>query len=159
MTRGNGESRPRKFRKERQSGNGRRVWGYVPVFLLGAGIAATLLCLFFSGGTNCREVQGVYEPRSLARLLGQCPDELQGVDIAEMNLLCAAGLPGAEDLDVDRCLATLDSWAARVRRETEASSVSCPRPAVRRALPELRGLLPGLDASSGPPRGLCRSLQ
>ena len=55
----------------------------------------------------------------MAALLSKSPEELQGVDIAEMNLLCAAGLPGAEDLDVDRCLARLDDWAARVRRETE----------------------------------------
>ena len=47
------------------------------------------------------------------------PEQLAEVDIAEMNLLCATGLPGAEDLDVDDCLATLDEWAAQVGRETE----------------------------------------
>jgi hypothetical protein len=47
------------------------------------------------------------------------PEQLAQVDIAEMNLLCATGLPGAEKLDIDRCLARLDEWAAGVRRETE----------------------------------------
>jgi tetratricopeptide (TPR) repeat protein len=51
-------------------------------------------------------------------LLAMTPDQLQEVDIAEMNLLCAIGLPGAEKIDIDRCLAKLDEWAAKVRFET-----------------------------------------
>ena len=38
------------------------------------------------------------------------------VDIARMNLLCAQGLPGAEDLDVDGSLAVLDEMAAETGR-------------------------------------------
>jgi hypothetical protein len=41
------------------------------------------------------------------------------IDIAEMNLLCADGLPGAYHLDIDYCLSKLDEWAERVRLETE----------------------------------------
>lgn len=44
---------------------------------------------------------------------------LAGCDIALVNLLCAKGLPGAENLDVTRTLRTLDSWAARVKAETD----------------------------------------
>ncbi|MDD4441972.1 MAG: hypothetical protein PHX41_08765 [Kiritimatiellae bacterium] len=40
-------------------------------------------------------------------------------DIAEINLLTAKGLPGAENLDVEKSLKTLDHWAAWVRRETD----------------------------------------
>ena len=40
-------------------------------------------------------------------------------DIAEINLLAAKGLPGAENLDVEKSLKTLDQWAAWVRRETD----------------------------------------
>jgi len=47
------------------------------------------------------------------------PGQLADVDIAEMNLLCATGLPGAEGLDIAHCLATLDTWPARVKSETE----------------------------------------
>ena len=36
-----------------------------------------------------------------------------------VNLACAAGLPGAEDLDVPHCLAVLDAWAGHGGRETE----------------------------------------
>jgi hypothetical protein len=61
-------------------------------------------------------------PKSLHALLALSPDQLKKVDIARMNLLCAQGLPGAEKLDaerMDQCLATLDSWAERVRSETQ----------------------------------------
>ena len=36
-----------------------------------------------------------------------------------MNLLCAVGLPGAEGLDIEHSLATLDQWAQRVAQETQ----------------------------------------
>jgi len=38
------------------------------------------------------------QPRSLAELLALPPDQLEKVDIARMNLLCAEGLRGSEDL-------------------------------------------------------------
>jgi tetratricopeptide (TPR) repeat protein len=47
------------------------------------------------------------------------PGQLAHVDIAEMNLLCATGLPGAASLDIDRCLAKLDEWAQKVDYETK----------------------------------------
>lgn len=56
---------------------------------------------------------------TLAALLKTPPEELGGVDVAEMNLLCASGLPGAEKLDVDARLKVLDEWATRVRVDTE----------------------------------------
>ena len=40
-------------------------------------------------------------------------------DIAEINLLAAKGLPGAEDLDVEKTLKFLDLWAAWVKHETD----------------------------------------
>ena len=40
-------------------------------------------------------------------------------DVGVANLRCAEGLPGAEDLDADRCLTQLDRWAEQVRAETE----------------------------------------
>lgn len=53
---------------------------------------------------------------SLLALPGQA---LQQMDLARMNLVCAEGLPGSEDLDVNRSLARLDDMAERVRTETE----------------------------------------
>ena len=55
---------------------------------------------------------------TLAGLVAMPPEELAKVDVAVVNLLCAEGLPGAEGLEIDHALATLDGWAARVRSET-----------------------------------------
>ena len=56
---------------------------------------------------------------SLSGLLALPVETLDRVDIARMNLLCAQGLPGAKDLDLDRSLGVLDEMAARVRAETD----------------------------------------
>jgi len=55
----------------------------------------------------------------LGVLLSVGADGLVGMDIAEMNLLCAAGLPGAEEIEIDKLLAKLDGWAERVTAETD----------------------------------------
>lgn len=41
------------------------------------------------------------------------------VDIAEMNLLCAQDLPGAQNIDVKKCLNDLDKWASWTKHETD----------------------------------------
>ena len=57
-------------------------------------------------------------PATLAKLLALDETTLAAVDVARVNLLCAQGLPGAEGLDVDRVLTTLDNWVEQVRAET-----------------------------------------
>jgi hypothetical protein len=56
---------------------------------------------------------------SLGELTCMPGKQLERQDIALLNLRCAEGLPGSEDLNVDQCLATLDRWASRVRHETD----------------------------------------
>jgi len=56
---------------------------------------------------------------SLTELLKLTPEELDQVDIAEMNLLCATGLPGAEKIDIAKILTSLDAFAASVRYQTD----------------------------------------
>lgn len=46
-------------------------------------------------------------------------DELAELDIAAVNLICAAGLPGAHDLDVKRYLDWLDDAAHEIKLTTE----------------------------------------
>jgi hypothetical protein len=68
------------------------------------------------------QAPSVQKPGTLEQLLAMSPDKLAEVDIAEMNLLCATGLPGAEGLDeagIARCLARLDQWAEKARFETQ----------------------------------------
>ena len=56
--------------------------------------------------------------RFLKELLALPPVQLEQVDIARMNLLCAEGLPGAENLNLRKNLDTLDQWAQHVDSET-----------------------------------------
>ena len=60
-------------------------------------------------------------PHSLAELLDLSPAELEQCDIARMNLLCAEGLPGAEKLNVDEAVATLDTWAQHAKSEIDSN--------------------------------------
>jgi hypothetical protein len=56
---------------------------------------------------------------SLTTLLNFPMTELPEMDVARVNLLCAGGLPGAEDCDLQTCLRTLDEMTCRVETETE----------------------------------------
>lgn len=55
----------------------------------------------------------------LAYLAGLSEDELAKYDIAWLNLVCAQGLNGSENLDIPACLAKLDEIADCVRYNTE----------------------------------------
>jgi hypothetical protein len=55
------------------------------------------------------------EVHTLGDLLEMSPSELSKVDLAEMYLLCASGLPGME-VDIAYCLEYLDQWAVAIRQ-------------------------------------------
>lgn len=57
-------------------------------------------------------------PKNFAELVALSPEELAKIDIARVNLLCAEGLPGSENLDIEKSLGTLDQWA-RIARQAE----------------------------------------
>lgn len=59
------------------------------------------------------------QPNTLAELLAIPPEELDKVDIARIDLLCAEGLPSTEKLDIEKDIAMLDEWARKVKLETE----------------------------------------
>ncbi|MBK9989191.1 MAG: hypothetical protein IPP19_00245 [Verrucomicrobia bacterium] len=59
------------------------------------------------------------QPTSLPELLALPPESLDKVDVARINLLCAEGLRGAENLDVELCIIELDRLAKYVERETK----------------------------------------
>jgi hypothetical protein len=61
-------------------------------------------------------------PTSFTALLALKPQELAKVDVASMNLLCAQGLPGSEDLNLVVSLETLDQWAKQGGRYGDAAS-------------------------------------
>jgi hypothetical protein len=47
-------------------------------------------------------------------------EELARLDIAEVHLACAAGLPGTENWNYQECLRTLDDWTEKVREATQS---------------------------------------
>jgi hypothetical protein len=53
------------------------------------------------------------------KLVWYSEEELNGLDIAVVNLACAAGLPSSEGINHDLCLSKLDYWAMVVRQYTE----------------------------------------
>jgi hypothetical protein len=61
----------------------------------------------------------VQAPASFSILTAMSGAELAGCDIALLNLLCTEGLPSAESVSPEPLLAQLDSWASRIRTETE----------------------------------------
>jgi hypothetical protein len=96
--------------------------GYLAAFIIGAGAAtAGFLTLGRSQPAPEATTRPAAQklPTSYYELLAMTPEELGKVDIAVMNLLCAKGLPAAENLDVPAALAKLDEWAKKVRFDTE----------------------------------------
>ena len=71
-----------------------------------------------------RGMPGYAGPGARDRVVGRewlslNPESLAGLDLAAVNLACAEGLTGAEELPVNSVLDALDQWAARVREETQ----------------------------------------
>ena len=59
------------------------------------------------------------EPKTHNEMMALPAEQIGGMDIARINLLCAAGLPTTKGLDVEHALGTLDTWAAKVAVETQ----------------------------------------
>lgn len=55
---------------------------------------------------------------SLARLTQMSEPEIAKIDIAGLNLFCAAGLPGTHGIDPDQCIEKLENWAKYVEHNT-----------------------------------------
>jgi hypothetical protein len=85
------------------------------ILLFGAGFALGSLWAF--GRDHGRE-QVPASPTTFRSLLALSPTEIGQQDVALLNLLCAEGLTGAEDLQISRCLATLDKWSKDVDSAT-----------------------------------------
>ena len=54
---------------------------------------------------------------TFGKLVELQPAQLAGLDVAAMNLLCASGLPGVENSNLNAELKTLDEWARHVEKE------------------------------------------
>ena len=129
MSRRKRKSKPQKrTRKSAKPPKSSRAFAILVSVTIIAALVLVAHFVFFAGKQSATPaiVKNVFTPKaftrkakSLKELLAMSPAQLAEVDIAEMNLFCATGLPGAERLDIDHCLAVLDQWAARVKFETE----------------------------------------
>jgi regulator of sirC expression with transglutaminase-like and TPR domain len=59
------------------------------------------------------------EVRLFSDVLSLTAAQLAEQEMAQVNLICAEGLPGAHGLDIEAVRSTLDRWADRVKSETE----------------------------------------
>ncbi len=62
---------------------------------------------------------GIVEGYDYGDLLTLPPDQIEKLDIGVLNIICAQGLPGGENIDLFQCLIMLDEWAAHTKVETE----------------------------------------
>jgi len=125
------KARIAKQRGEAKAAQARKPWRVAgAAFCLGVVITAVMILALGLGNrspvaTDDADAQDLVW--RLGVLLSAEADGLADIDIAEMNLLCAAGLPGAEQFHVDpfgelttrKLLAKLDDWADRVKSETD----------------------------------------
>ena len=95
---------------------GSKAWfGNIGIASLIAGLCAWgLTCIESTSSSAKSPTLG-----SLADLLSFPAERLAEVEIGRMNLLCAQGLPGADDSHLGTGLRTLADMAKRVRSETE----------------------------------------
>ena len=90
-----------------------------------AGLVGVITCIWIHPRPEQQDVIAKIEllsfkqPETLNDLLVLSPAELNHCDIALMDLLCAEGLPEAEELKVEECLSTLDNWAQHIKSETD----------------------------------------
>lgn len=72
-------------------------------------------------GTVFAEPEFTSVDEQLAHLASLPEEELAQYDIAYLNLVCAQGLNGSEDLDIPACLARLDEMAKHIGTKIEAA--------------------------------------
>jgi hypothetical protein len=102
-----------------------RRYGWLYPFAIGSILAGVIVFAATRNAPTQASGSAVVQPASkpaypsFGQLVEMSNDELRGQDIALLNLRCAEGLPGAEKLDIPKCLATLDKWAAWVKHETD----------------------------------------
>lgn len=91
----------------------RPIVSFTLAFVAGFAVCTCLFLLLGSGNNQPCSAQ-----LTLNEVLTMPEDELGQVDIARVNLLCAAGLTGAEELDIEKCLKTIDEWAELIKIDT-----------------------------------------
>lgn len=95
-----------------------RLKWFLCLLLVAALVAMVTVPLRSDVSINPPPTQSISGLTSYYDLMELDEKALEQNDIAVMNLLCAQGLPGAQDLSTHECQATLDDWARHVKAET-----------------------------------------
>ena len=96
------------------------LWGMaLSVLALGWGCWKYRCCISGTQAVEDLQLASPQSPTNLHQLLACSPAQIGECDTALLNLLSAEGLPGAENLNPQDCISTLDRWTERVRSETE----------------------------------------
>jgi len=85
------------------------------------GVAIALVCFYPFSSPRQQGIEVTVEKKelSLPSILQMNSQQLDDVDIGLRNMLCAQGLPGSEQMNVDACMKKLDSMALRAKVETD----------------------------------------
>lgn len=83
--------------------------------IIALGVAIILGATAFGLFKTTKPTEPKY-PQSYAKLLAIPDAELEQLDIAVVNLLCAQGLNGSENLNIDASIKILDEWAKLVKQ-------------------------------------------
>jgi len=85
------------------------------------GVAIALVCFYPFSSPRQQGIEVTVEKKelSLPSILQMNSQQLDDVDIGLRNMLCAQGLPGSEQMNLDACMKKLDSMALRAKVETD----------------------------------------
>jgi hypothetical protein len=114
-------SRQRQRKPQPPKHNGKFHWLFLfVVFFAAAGLFGWI---YFQHTTKKKAaavvVHDLAKIRTLKELLALSPAELEKCDVGLMSLICADGLPGSENLDIDDCLKKLEGLAAKAKFDTD----------------------------------------
>jgi hypothetical protein len=87
-------------------------------YIAAAGAGAALAWFAAAHWPNKTPLSPSISNHTLGQIIDTPDKEIGKYDIAVMNLACAKGLPGAEDLNIEQCLAVLDDWAGQIKSAT-----------------------------------------
>lgn len=120
---GRANKRPKKLKAPAHGRSAKRRWLVailaLPLLLTLALLARSYLGLKPPMPTTSLATAKTNQFPTIEQLLAMSPAELEKRDIALIDLVCAQGLRGSEDLDIKQCLKTLDGWAEQVKWETQ----------------------------------------
>ncbi len=112
--------RAEKERELEKAASRRRRWiAFTIVSLLAAMVAVFVYRKDSAASSPNEKTAPMPDKWTLSALLKLKPHQIEELDVALLNLLCAEGLPGSETLDLKKSLTALDEMAQRVKVETD----------------------------------------